>query len=292
MRVARIRGVEIYVDFSWYIIAVLLVISFTSSFVNVGVSDGTALLAGISTAALLFLSILAHELGHAEAGRRFGVATRWVNLHLLGGAAHFARNPRTPAEEYGIAAAGPATSLGLGVMFYGLSAIVPGVPALVLSWIGVMNLVLAAFNVLPAFPLDGGRMLRGWLWERSGDMTTATQRTVQVGSIVGTLMFVVAFIALFTLGALTALLLAATALFLKVSGRLELFRLQMRQSGRSLFDILQQQQGGRAAPGFGGFSGSPRPRPQSPPEGPRESRPATGKRTVILQDGTEIQIDD
>jgi Zn-dependent protease len=141
---------------------------------------------GVVFSAALFVSVLLHELGHAVVARRRGVPIEGIDLHFFGGVAKLAAPPRSPDDEIAIAIAGPLVSLALGVLLLAASFVVP-LP--LLAWLGTANLVLFAFNLLPALPLDGGRVLRAVLARRRGlvDGTTAAvrvSRAVAVGLFV------------------------------------------------------------------------------------------------------------
>jgi Zn-dependent protease len=135
---------------------------------------------GLFTMMMVAGSVLLHELGHALVARYLGVPVAGIGLHFFGGAAEMVGLPRRPGDEIAIAAAGPAVSLALAGLGHGL-AIVTGSP--VLAQFGWVNFALAIFNLLPAFPSDGGRILRAWLARRHG-LVRATDRAVKVGRII------------------------------------------------------------------------------------------------------------
>jgi Zn-dependent protease len=137
-------------------------------------------LGGLAVALLAFASVLLHELGHALVARRLGVPVASIDLHFFGGAARIADSSRSPRDEIAIAAAGPAVSFALAGVGYGMAEL-SGVPAFALF--GVVNLVLGAFNLLPAFPSDGGRILRAVLARRRG-LLPATDAALKVARVV------------------------------------------------------------------------------------------------------------
>ena len=124
-------------------------------------------------------SVLVHELGHALVARRLGVPTASIELHFFGGAAQITGMPKRPRDEIAIAAAGPAVSFALAGLGHGLAA-VTGLP--LLSLLGWVNLALGAFNLLPVFPSDGGRILRAWLARRRG-LVGATELALKVARV-------------------------------------------------------------------------------------------------------------
>lgn len=134
-------------------------------------------LAGLAVALLAFGSVLLHELGHALMARHLGVRVSSIDLHFFGGAAQMTELPRRPGDEIAIAAAGPAVSFALAGLGYGLGMLT-GIP--LLATLGITNLVIGAFNLLPAFPSDGGRILRALLAPKRG-LVGATDLAVKIG---------------------------------------------------------------------------------------------------------------
>jgi Zn-dependent protease/CBS domain-containing protein len=192
-----ILGFSIGIDPSWFIIVVLVTWSLAEgAFVPEGRLTEWVDLAGLSafarwimgavTATALFASIVAHELAHSLVARRFGVQMRGITLFIFGGVAEMADEPPSPKAELQIAIAGPVASMiiGLGLLGLGIIPISPAVQA-VLLYTAWLNLTLVAFNVLPAFPLDGGRVLRSLLWAWKGNLTWATRLTSRIGSWFG-----------------------------------------------------------------------------------------------------------
>lgn len=147
----------------------------------------TPWLIGIAAAVGLFVSVTIHELGHAWAARRYGIEVESITLWLLGGLANLSSMPREWNREFWIAVAGPAASVAVAVVCYGVVSVLPSsVPAVVfvLGWLVVTNVALAAFNLLPAFPMDGGRVLRALL-ARSRPYASATRIAARIGSLFG-----------------------------------------------------------------------------------------------------------
>jgi Zn-dependent protease/CBS domain-containing protein len=144
---------------------------------------------GAVVATLFFISVLAHELSHAFVARRFGVEVRDITLFIFGGAATLEGDAKTPGQEALIALAGPACSIALGAVLIGGSLVVdePHVGEIA-GWLGVINLSLALFNLIPAFPMDGGRVLRAVLWRLRGDQFAATRGAAVVGRFFGYLL--------------------------------------------------------------------------------------------------------
>lgn len=203
----RLFGIEIRLDWSVLIIFALIVSGLGADAFPAWHPDwegtlvwGVALLAGF----LFFASLLVHELSHALVARRFGIAVPRITLFLFGGAAEMESEPTTPAAELGVAIVGPVVSAVLGIGFTML-AIATGGPGFtetlasdpakamaslsplgtVLHWLGPVNLVLAAFNMVPGFPLDGGRVFRAIVWWWTKDLRLATRIASEGGRLVG-----------------------------------------------------------------------------------------------------------
>ena len=186
-RVGRVAGVELSIHPSWLVIAFLITYSlavaqFPRQFP--GWSGGLYWVVAASTAFLFFASVLAHEMSHALVARRLGLQVQGITLFIFGGTTSIDSDARSPREEALIALAGPATSIALGGLFIGIEAVIaqPQVAALV-GWLGVVNLVLGLFNLIPGFPMDGGRVLRAVLWRVRGDRLAATRNAALVGRI-------------------------------------------------------------------------------------------------------------
>jgi Zn-dependent protease/CBS domain-containing protein len=144
---------------------------------------------GAAVAGLFFASVLAHELSHALVARRFGIQVRDITLFIFGGAASLEGDTRRPRDEALIAAAGPLTSLIIGAGLWAVGALVlqPQIAALV-GWLGFINISLGLFNLIPGFPMDGGRILRALLWRLRGDEFAATRNAAAVGRAFGYLL--------------------------------------------------------------------------------------------------------
>jgi Zn-dependent protease len=184
-RIGRVAGIELAIHPSWLVIAFLVTYSlavgaFPSQYPGWPTSQYWVV-AG-ATAALFFGSVLAHELSHALVARRFGLKVEGITLFIFGGVTTIDSDSRTPREEALIAIAGPATSIGIGLALLAIDVAVgqPQIGALV-GWLGFINLALGAFNLIPGFPMDGGRVLRALLWRLRGDRRLATRNAAAVG---------------------------------------------------------------------------------------------------------------
>jgi Zn-dependent protease/CBS domain-containing protein len=186
VRLGRIAGIEFGVNWSWLVVFALLVWTLASGIfpsTNPGLSKGTYIAAAIVAAFLFFVSILLHEFGHALQARREGIEIDGITLWLFGGIARFKGSFPSAGAEFRVAIAGPLVSLVLGGLFV-LIALINGIPSAVdsvVSWLGYINLSLLVFNLIPAPPLDGGRVLHAALWRWRGDFVWATRVAANVG---------------------------------------------------------------------------------------------------------------
>ena len=190
----RVFGFEIRVDLSFVLIAVLIGGSLASGYfpsVHEGLPASTYWLLGFFAVVGIFASIVLHELGHSLVARRFGMEMRGITLHLFGGAAELEEEPTSASAELLVAAAGPATSFALAGLLRLAALATAGLSSselpieMLLRYLSSLNLVLGIFNLLPAFPLDGGRILRAALWLKGGDHDRATRVAARIGAGLG-----------------------------------------------------------------------------------------------------------
>jgi len=189
----EIFGFEIKIDASWLILAVLVTWSLAGGYfpqIYQDLPPASYLWMGVAGALGLFASIVFHELSHSLVARRYGMPIRGITLFIFGGVAEMEDEPPTAQAEFLMAAAGPIASGALALSFYLLGLLGEGVeipvPVLaVTGWLAFVNTMLAVFNLVPAFPLDGGRMLRAALWYRTGNLQWATRLSANAGSIFG-----------------------------------------------------------------------------------------------------------
>jgi Zn-dependent protease/CBS domain-containing protein len=173
IQVARVMGIPIYLHFSWLIIFGLIVWTLSTGYFPAQYPDLPASsywAKGLVASLLFFVSILLHELGHAVVALRHGLRTRSITLFIFGGVAQLEKDPKDGRAEFWMAAAGPLVSLTLAGLFYMCATLLFVGPsaAAVAKYLALINLILAAFNLIPAFPMDGGRLLRGALWGAMG----------------------------------------------------------------------------------------------------------------------------
>jgi Zn-dependent protease/CBS domain-containing protein len=191
----RVFGFAIRIDPSWFIVAILVTWTFTRSFPawSPGLASGVYLVMGMVAALGYFLSVVLHELSHALVARTYGMEMRGITLFIFGGVAEMPGEPPTAQAEFLVAAAGPAASFAIALVCGAgyLTASIAGLPppvAAICGLLGVLNVTLALFNLAPAFPLDGGRMLRAVIWGWSGNLRRATRISSAIGSGFGLLL--------------------------------------------------------------------------------------------------------
>ncbi len=205
IRLFSVNGFEIRIDPSWLIIAALITWSLSQRYFPINFPDQssqTYLVMAVVAMMFFFTSLLLHELAHSVVARRLGVPINSITLFLFGGVAELEAEPTSAKAELYIAVAGPIMSLVLGVMFWILAVlfellIAPSSVTKVLTYLAVINIILAVFNLIPAFPLDGGRILRAYLWHRSGNVLKATQQAANSGKILAYFLMSLGVIAMF-----------------------------------------------------------------------------------------------
>jgi Zn-dependent protease len=195
LTLGRIAGIRFGVNWSWVIVFALIVWTLATGIFprqNPGYADSTYVAMAVVAAILFFTSLLLHEFGHALEAKREGVEIEGITLWLFGGVAKFKGMFQSAGAEFRIAIAGPLVSLALGAFFVLLAwkASLPEVMDGVAAWLGYINLSLLLFNLLPALPLDGGRVLRSALWGISGNLAWATHIASLIGRGFGYLFIV------------------------------------------------------------------------------------------------------
>ena len=193
LRLFRLFGFPIKLDPSWFIVAVLITWTLAGavfpSFYG-GLSWPSYVSMGVLGALGLFASVVLHETGHSVVARHYGLPIKGITLFIFGGVAEMEREPDSPKEEFLVAIAGPLVSLLLSLLFFGLAfgGQVAGLSLAltgVLSYLASINLLVVLFNSVPAFPLDGGRVLRSAIWKWQGSLRKATHITSTIGSLFG-----------------------------------------------------------------------------------------------------------
>jgi Zn-dependent protease len=200
-QIARIFGIRIGASASWFLVLFFYIYYLSSSFHNeLGGSQSTAYAVAVGSALAFFGSLILHELGHALIARRLGYEIDGIDLWFFGGLSRMREETRTPGDEFKIAIAGPLVTLAVAVLCVaiGIAAssgsrfldaallrgnTTPSPGLALLGWLGFINAVLLVFNLIPAFPLDGGRIARAAVWARTGDQNRGTRVTGRVGQV-------------------------------------------------------------------------------------------------------------
>jgi Zn-dependent protease/CBS domain-containing protein len=205
IKLFKIFGFEVGIDLSWIILAFLIAWSLSVGlfpFQFKGLSTETYWLMGIIGAVGLFLSIIFHELSHSLVARRYGMPMKGITLFIFGGVAEMSDEPTSPKAEFMMAVVGPISSIAIGLICYGVYTLGkqggwPQPITGVVGYLAMINGLLAGFNLIPAFPLDGGRLLRSILWGIKGNIRWATRVASSIGSGFGILLIVLAVFQLF-----------------------------------------------------------------------------------------------
>jgi Zn-dependent protease/CBS domain-containing protein len=226
LQILRLAGIPIYLDLSWLFILLLITWSLEETF-RQSLPDYQAVsywVMGLVTAVAFFVCILLHELGHSLVARSSGIPIRGITLFLFGGVAEMTSEPPSAAKEFWMAIAGPVVSLVLGILFLILALVgnqsdwSPAIIA-ILEYLGSINLVVLAFNLIPGFPLDGGRVLRSILWASTGSLRKATRWAAAVGQGFAWFLIAVGVYLLFSQAWITGIWFGLIGLFLNNAAR-------------------------------------------------------------------------
>lgn len=227
IQLGRVFGIRIGASPSWFVVLFLLIYLLSDYFDDY--------LVAVAAAFCFFASLLAHELGHALVARREGIATSGIDLWFFGGLARLSREPNTPGEEFRVAVAGPLVTAAVVALCVVIGAVVaqtsdlvdaarlqdPDVGATVeiLGWLALVNVFLLVFNLVPAFPLDGGRIARAAVWRATGDRHRATRASARLGQGFGYLLIAVGLALLWTGDPANGIYLAVLGWFLGQAAR-------------------------------------------------------------------------
>lgn len=246
--ITRLGGFDIKVDASWLLIAGLIIWSLSTGYFPEVLPDaGRPLLMILATIAMLglFVSLVLHELAHSVVARMHGLKIAGITLFLFGGVAELESEPSDPVTELRVAIVGPLASLCLAGLFWSSALIArilglgPSV-AVVLSYLALINLILALFNLAPALPLDGGRVFRALLWRKTGNLLEATRRAVVVSGALAWGLVGLGAIAMFTSGPAAGLWPILLGLFLLAMGRTTYQQAEIREllGNRTIADVM------------------------------------------------------
>jgi len=223
--IGKVGGIEIRLNWSLIVVVALIAWSLEAGVfpsTNPGLSHGTYIAMGIVAAVLFLVSILLHELGHSLVARREGIEVDSITLWLFGGVSQFKGRFKTPGDEFRVAFNGPLVSIVLGVVFVLIAfAHLPSSVDGVAAWLGYINLILAVFNLLPAAPLDGGRVLHSILWRVKGDYNWATRIASDVGQAFAYLFIVLGLVMFIFQGSFSGAWLAFVGWFLLQGAKAE-----------------------------------------------------------------------
>jgi len=188
--IGRIFGISVDLDYSWFLLVGLLSWMLAVSYYPAefpGWSAGQYWFIGFITALMLFVSVLIHELGHSVVAKRFGLAVPRIVLFIFGGISEIAAEPLSAGAEFWIAIVGPIVSFALAAFFWELEPLLASSQPLyaVAKYLATLNLILGIFNLIPGFPLDGGRVLRAMIWRLTGQYRRATSIAALTGRFIG-----------------------------------------------------------------------------------------------------------
>jgi len=252
IKLGRIAGIQIGLHYSWFIIAILIAFSLEAHFHSVRPEWNQTIswIAALFTAGLFFLSLLLHELAHSVLAKARGLRVREITLFALGGVSQIESEAPDAKSEFWIAIVGPLTSLvigGLCIVVARLSGGVPGTEpsspvVAVLFWLGYINLALGAFNMIPGYPLDGGRVLRAVVWWITGKMDRATRIASRVGQVVAFLFILDGLYRFFVGENFGGLWLAFIGWFLLDASRSSYIQVELMASlrGRRVADLMER----------------------------------------------------
>ncbi len=218
----RVSGIQVNLDMSWFVIFGLLTWSLSAGYFPLhsgGMGDAGRWTAGVITSVLFFLSIVLHEIAHSLVALRSGMSIKAITLYIFGGASHLASEPKTPRTEFTIAIAGPVANLIVSIFLYVIrmsvfSGYASSASAVVyfLFWI---NLSIGLFNLVPAFPLDGGRILRSFVWSRTGSPGYSIKLSTDMGKGFSLALMALGIVYLFTRSAVEGAWLILMGFFLR-----------------------------------------------------------------------------
>jgi Zn-dependent protease len=261
IKVMDLFGIRIGVDRTWFVILFLLIFWLSGSFRQaLHSSDGTAYLTTVVTVLVLFGSLIVHELGHALVARREGIAVERIDLFLFGGLTQMSRDAASPGEDFKIAAAGPLATFGFMLVCLGVDMAIVGPHLLIhaatldgkvpitpvtlsLSWLLFWNVLLLAFNLVPAFPLDGGRIARAIVWRVTGSKRQGTRIAAKLGQGFAVLLAGVGVWLMLSYRSFTGLWLIAIAFLLYQSARGALMQTALTEQieGVTVRDVMDPQ---------------------------------------------------
>ncbi len=261
IKLADVFGIRIGVDGTWFLMLFLMIFLLSGSFRDaLHSSDSVAYLTTVATVLLFFGSLIIHEMSHALAARSQGIEVKRIELFLFGGLTQMSRDSRTPGEEFKIAVAGPLATLACVLVCAAVDLAIVGphrllqaiylngsvqiTPVLLsLSWLLLINVLILVFNLVPAFPLDGGRIARAVVWKRTGDKLRGTRAAAKLGEGFAVLLAGIGIWMMLSFGGFGGLWLIALAFLLGQSARAALLQsgVSERIDGVRIADIMDRQ---------------------------------------------------
>jgi Zn-dependent protease len=261
IQLMRVFGIRIGVNPSWFLVLFIFIFWLSGSFqATLNSSDITAYATAVAAALLFFISLILHELGHALVAKRNGIDIAGIDLWFFGGIARMSRDTDSPGVEFRVSAAGPAVTLLIVLVCFGIGALLvgptdfldsarlqtdaassPGV--LLVSFLASINALVFVFNLIPAFPLDGGRIARAIAWKATGDRSRATKIAAGMGQVFAWLLMAVGVVWLVTLRSLTGLYWLVLGFFLLTAARGAVVQtnFQDRISDVTVADIMDRE---------------------------------------------------
>jgi Zn-dependent protease/predicted transcriptional regulator len=244
IKLGRVFGVEIGLHYTWIVIALLIAFSLASHFqmTHPDWEGGVAWVTAIVTAVLFFASIIVHELSHAMVAKMRNLPVHSITLFALGGVAKLEKDAGDASTEFWMGIVGPITSAVLGLLFLGLSRALgwtalaePETPLMaMLVWLGYTNILLAIFNMIPGFPMDGGRVLRAAVWWKTGDMVRATRIAALTGQFIAFGFIVLGLFSFFGGAGFGGLWIAFIGWFLLTASRATYAQVEMKERLRGV----------------------------------------------------------
>ena len=248
IKLFRIAGIEIRLDYSWFIIFAILVYFFGFSYfpgLLPNINKGILALITIITVLLFFFSVLAHEISHSLVAKKRGINVSRISLWIFGGMAEIEHEPETPAAEFAMAIIGPATSFIIGIIFGVLWYFTRNFPTVgePAAYLAQINIILGVFNLIPGYPLDGGRVLRSIVWKATGNLKRATFVASTVGRVFGFLLMAMGIFLFFTQYYFNGLWLAFIGWFIQSAAYMSYRQLIFDSSvkGIKVKDILNEE---------------------------------------------------
>ena len=246
IKIATVSGIRINADYTWFLILILFSWSLAFGYFPIrqpGFDRGVYIAMGVMSAISLFVCVLIHELSHSITANRLGLSVRQITLFIFGGVAHLEKEPEDPMVEFKVAVAGPAASAALAIAFYAVSAITsPDTAAYaVFSYLALINTVLFVFNLVPGFPLDGGRILRALWWKKTGNLMQATRLASAIGRGFALFLIVTGLLRVLT-GNFSGLWSVFIGVFLLQSARTGLMQLELKNAlaGIKVSDVMSK----------------------------------------------------